>query len=148
MAVTVRPLAAEDQPVWRDLWQGYLDFYKTELAPEVSDSTWGRIIQPDGDLIGLGACVPDRGLVGIAHGLVHGGTWSPKPICYVEDLYVSPAARGQGAGRALIDHFAEMGRKAGWLRLYWQTAQDNKTAQALYDQMATRTGWVRYEMDL
>jgi GNAT superfamily N-acetyltransferase len=57
-------------------------------------------------------------------------------------------ARGHGVGRALIEWLAERGRGEGWLRIYWQTAQDNVRAQALYDKLAERTDWLRYELDL
>ena len=69
-------------------------------------------------------------------------------MCYLEDLYVDADVRGRGVGRALISSLAEEGHRAGWLRIYWRTASDNATAQALYDKLARRTGWVTYELDL
>ncbi len=57
-------------------------------------------------------------------------------------------ARGRGVGRALIEALADRGRNEGWLRLYWQTARDNETAQKLYDKLAARTDWLRYDLDL
>ena len=45
----------------------------------------------------------DGRLVGIVHYLFHPVTWSIAPRCYLEDLFVSPDARGSGAGRALIE---------------------------------------------
>ncbi len=52
------------------------------------------------------------------------------------------------SGRALIGAIAGKGRAEGWLRLYWQTAKDNNTAQHLYDKLAQRTDWLRYDLDL
>tara|TARA_R110000824_G_scaffold118960_14_gene272304 strand:+ start:439033 stop:439485 length:453 start_codon:yes stop_codon:yes gene_type:complete len=146
--VHIRPLRASDRAAWDALWAGYLTFYKTELDASVSDHTFARVLS--GELIGLVACDGDEtgAPLGIAHAMLHAGTWSPKPVCYLEDLFVSEAARGRGVGRALIEHLAERGRNAGWLRLYWQTASDNITAQTLYDRLATRTDWLRYELEL
>ena len=39
----VRPLAADDRVGWEPLWQGYLQFYETRIAPEVSDLTFARL---------------------------------------------------------------------------------------------------------
>ncbi|WP_245689238.1 GNAT family N-acetyltransferase [Roseospirillum parvum] len=98
----------------------------------------------------FGLVAEDSGgeLVGLAHGVTHPGTWSLAPVCYLEDLYVDPEARLGGVGRALIDAVAARARALGCAGLYWQTDRDNAVAQVLYNKLARRTGWVRYEMDL
>ena len=144
--LTIRPLEARDRAAWDGLWAGYLAFYETALAPEVTDDTWSRLLS--GALIGLVSVDGQDRPLGFAHALLHSGTWSPRPLCYIEDLFVSAEARGCGAGRGLIEALAERGRAEGWLRLYWQTARDNATAQALYDKLAARTNWLRYDLDL
>tara|TARA_R110000868_G_scaffold122877_2_gene325785 strand:- start:18554 stop:19000 length:447 start_codon:yes stop_codon:yes gene_type:complete len=145
-SISIRALTAADRPDWDEMWAGYLTFYKSSLTPEISDDTFARLLS--GDLIGLIAEDAQGRVQGFAHALLHKGTWSPKPICYLEDLFVRDTARGQGVGRALIEALIARGRADGWLRLYWQTASDNHTAQALYDRLATRTDWLRYELDL
>ena len=145
-ALLIRPLAPPDREAWAPLWADYLTFYEKALTQEVTEATWQRLI--DGRLIGRCAIDGASRMLGIAHALLHEGTWSQKPVCYLEDLFVSEASRGQGVGRALIAALAEEGRATGWLRLYWQTAAGNKTARALYDKLARRTDWVRYDLDL
>ncbi|HUD51943.1 GNAT family N-acetyltransferase [Parvibaculum sp.] len=144
--ISIRPLEARDRAGWDGMWAGYLAFYKTELWPEVSDDTFERILS--GVLIGIVAVDENDAPLGFAHALLHQGTWSPKLLCYLEDLYVREEARGRGVGRALIEALADRGRNEGWLRLYWQTARDNETAQKLYDKLAARTDWLRYDLDL
>ena len=34
MAIEIRPLTAADEPVWRDLWTGYLEFYESSVSEE------------------------------------------------------------------------------------------------------------------
>ncbi|WP_363318016.1 GNAT family N-acetyltransferase [Parvibaculum sp.] len=145
--IRTRPFAAADRAAWDVMWAAYLAFYETSLPPETSDDTWARFLAPAPGHIGLIA-ESDGAPLGFAHAILHAGTWSPKPVCYLEDLYVNEAARGRGAGRALIEALAARGRAEGWLRLYWQTDTGNATARALYDKLGKTRNWVRYDLDL
>ena len=55
------------------------------------------------------------------------------------DLFVTPAARGTGAGRALMEAAEAHGRNAGAARLELSTANTNVIGQSLYESC----GWVR-----
>ena len=70
------------------------------------------------------------------------------PICYMQDLFTAPAARGRGIGRRLIEAVYECARSAGSARVYWQTHETNATARALYDQVAAWPGFIVYRKDL
>jgi GNAT superfamily N-acetyltransferase len=59
-------------------------------------------------------------------------------------LFVEPLVRGSGAGRALIAAVEATAREAGASRLYWSTHETNLTAQALYNKVAERPGFVQY----
>jgi GNAT superfamily N-acetyltransferase len=147
-SLVVRPLEMADEPVWRELWHGYLTFYRKALAPEVTAATWERLLDPvQAHMFGRLA-VLDGAVVGLLHAVIHANTWSTSPVCYLEDLFVAPSVRGRGAGRALIEALAREGRGAGWFRIYWRTAADNTDAQALYDKLARRSQWLTYELDL
>ena len=58
------------------------------------------------------------------------------------DLFVTPAARGTGAGRALMEAAEAHGRKSGAARLQLQTAVTNKIGQSLYESC----DWVRDDL--
>jgi len=141
--ITIRPVKPGDRAAWEPLWQGYLTFYKSTLASEITDATWRRFFDP---LERLGALVAERDgqLIGIAHYLLHRSTWAPLCYCYLEDLFVEPSARGSGAGRNLIAAVESAAREAGASRLYWMTHETNETAQKLYNQVAERPGFVQY----
>lgn len=147
MPVSIAPLSEGDRARWDPLWAGYLTFYETKLAPEVTDATWARLMDPMSPVCGLGAHANGT-LIGFAHYVLHGGTWDVRPTCYLEDLYVDETVRGSGAGRALIEALADKGRAENWTQIYWQTASGNVQAQYLYDRLATRTDWVRYDLTL
>jgi GNAT superfamily N-acetyltransferase len=81
----------------------YLAFYKTDLAPEITDVTWTRFLDPAEDMHCLVAENDVGEMIGIVHYLYHRVTWAVADRCYLEDLFVAEAARGTGAGRALIE---------------------------------------------
>ena len=83
-------------------------------------------------------------LLGFAHYVLHPHTWSDKTLCYLEDLFVSPEARGQNVGYALISHLVEIGKAAGWGRVYWHTETANTAARRLYDRFTAADDFVRY----
>ena len=141
--LTVRPLRPTDRPAWDALWAGYLAFYQCDLAPEITEITWARFFDPAEPMEALGAEDDDR-LVGLVHMVFHPSTWVAGTTCYLEDLYVAEDGRGLGTGRALIEATADLARARGAERLYWLTHETNTTAQALYDRVARRSGFVHY----
>ena len=141
--LTIRPALPSDEPAWRALWRGYCDFYNTRLSEAVTDRTWARILDPDSSVMCIVA--ESKGEVcGFANCVVHENTWELQAVCYLEDLFVAPSARGQGAGKALIEWLRNAMRAEGWSRLYWVTHRDNLIARDLYDQFVGADEFVRY----
>jgi GNAT superfamily N-acetyltransferase len=85
--------------------------------------------------------------VGIAHYLFHTNVWTQR-VCYLQDLFVDPLARGRGVARALIEAVAEVARDRDATRLYWLTQHHNTTARSLYDKVARNNGFIRYDYPL
>lgn len=141
----IAALHPDDRAPWEVLARGYKEFYKTPTSDAEFDTAWNRLIQRDG-ILGLGAKIDGR-LVGIAHFLFHTAIWAPK-VCYLQDLFTAPEARGKGVGRALIEAVAEEARKQGVKRYYWLTHDHNAVARALYDKVAGFNGFIRYEFPL
>ena len=135
-------LRAADRPRWDALWRAYLAFYATELPASQYDLTWTRL--HDGRMHGLAARDGSGAAVGLAHFLFHEHGWAPGPACYLQDLFVDPAARGGGVGRKLIGAVAEAARARGASRLYWLTHADNAAARGLYDTLARHDGFIVY----
>jgi len=141
----IRPLAAADFAPWQQLWLAYLRFYRAEVSSEVTAATFRRLCDQTDGMIGLVAIDDQGALVGLAHLVFHPSTWSADPYCYLEDLFVAPAARGTGAAAQLLDAaFAEADGR-GAARTYWETQEFNAPARSLYDQVAHRTSFVIYE---
>jgi GNAT superfamily N-acetyltransferase len=148
--IVMTPFQPEDRARWGELWRGYLTFYETSLPDAIYDHTWARLMAPDGAIRGFGARLGEARapLVGITHYLFHAHAWSPKPVCYLQDLFVDAGVRGAGCGRALIERVAAAARERDCLRLYWTTKEDNATARLLYDRLAKFNGFIRYDYAL
>jgi len=141
----IRPVAAADFASWEQLWLAYLRFYRAAVSEEVTAATFRRLCDQSDGLIGLVAVDDTHALVGLAHLVFHPSTWSADPYCYLEDLFVAPAARGTGTATQLLEAaFAEADRR-GAARTYWETQEFNAPARSLYDQVAHRTSFVIYE---
>jgi GNAT superfamily N-acetyltransferase len=144
---SVRFVVREDYEQWLPLWDGYNAFYgrsgATALSPEITRMTWARFFDAYEPVHGLVA-ESDGQLLGLTHYLFHRSTTAIEPVCYLQDLFTSNAARGRGIGRALINRVYEQARLAGSSRVYWQTHQTNLTAMQLYDKVAERSGFVVY----
>lgn len=70
-------------------------------------------------------------------------------VGYLDDLYVAPDTRGKGVADALISACAERATEKGAAALVWLTADDNHTAQKVYDRLGATFGVYReYELDL
>ncbi len=146
--VLVRPLRERDRDRWPELWDLYLTFYEQQLDAEVTEATWRRLLAREHGMGALVATDRDGHVVGFAHHVVHAGTWSTRPVCYLEDLVVDPAFRGRGYGHALIEAMGSRAGELGCKSLYWHTDADNTRARRLYDDVATLSSYVRYDVEL
>ncbi len=140
----VRQILACDEQRWRELFQGYIAFYEATVPDAVVALTWRRLLAGEDNMAGLVAVdVADRP-IGLAHLVFHRSTWAETWYCYLEDLFVDPAVRGGGVGRALIQAtYAEANRR-GATRTYWATQEKNETARRLYDRIGVLTEFVQY----
>ncbi|MHA6627865.1 N-acetyltransferase family protein [Pseudonocardia sichuanensis] len=145
--ILVRAVEREDFDRWLPLWDGYNAFYgrsgPTALPRNVTEVTWQRFFDAYEPVHAL---VAERAgeLHGLAHYLFHRSTTAIAPNCYLQDLFTSPAARGQGVGRALIAGVTERARAGGARGVYWHTHESNERARVLYDAVADRPGFIVY----
>jgi len=70
-------------------------------------------------------------------------TWTGWRGLYLEDLYVTPAARGSGVGKALLSHLAAIAVDRGCSRFEWAVLNWNQKAIDFYRAMGAEpmTEW-------
>ena len=150
-SLKIRPISPDDLAAWRPLWEGYNAFYgragATALPEATTRTTWARFFDASEPVHALVAEDSGR-LVGLAHYLLHRSTSQVAPVCYLQDLFTDPGARGQGVGRRLIEAVYAEARGLGCRRVYWQTHESNATARGLYDRVAERSGFIVYRKDV
>jgi GNAT superfamily N-acetyltransferase len=144
MTTVIRTLRTEDEADWRRLWTGYLQFYQTTVPEAVYASTFARLLGDDPQDFGALVAEVDGRLLGLTHYLFHRHAWKIENVCYLQDLYVDPQARGLGLGRKLIEAVYAQADAAGAPAVYWLTQDFNHQARQLYDRIAKVTPFIRY----
>ncbi len=140
---TVRAATAADRDAWLPLWRGYQAFYKVEQAEAQTRITWQRLLDPAEPMHLALAELGGKG-VGMVHFIEHRSCWSEANSVYLQDLFTAPSLRGQGVGRALIEHVYARALALGCAKVHWLTHETNTVAMALYDKLAERPGFVQY----
>ncbi len=142
--LAIRPPTAADEPDWRRLWTGYLTYYETRVEEAVYATTFARLLSgQEGEFRGLLALLDGRP-VGLAHYLFHRHCWKIEKVCYLQDLFTDPAARGQGVARALIEAVYAAADAAGSPAVWWLTQEFNTRGRMLYDRVGVKTPFIRY----
>ena len=147
MPLTVRPVAQTDKAAWEALYQGYAKFYGVDQTQEMRDRVWGWITDPDHE-VNCFVAEQDGMLIGLTHYRPFFSPLSANVKGFLDDLFVDPTTRSSGAGQALIEAVSAKGREKGWAVIRWITAEDNYRARGVYDKLATRTGWLTYDIPL
>jgi len=148
MTIDIRELHPDDRNGWDQLWADYLRFYRQPNSPEIADSTFTRLCAQEHGFFGFVAAQRDGALLGLAHCVLHGTTWSATPSCYLNDLYVAPEGRGANLARRLIEAAGERAHERGSHLMYWNTQQFNGPARSLYDRVGELQSYVRYNRRL
>jgi GNAT superfamily N-acetyltransferase len=75
-------------------------------------------------------------------------TFLAQPGIYLEDLFVEPAFRGQGIGKALLTELARIANRRGCGRVDWQVLDWNKPSIEFYERMGARplNDWLTYRL--
>jgi GNAT superfamily N-acetyltransferase len=144
----VRSVTAGDEQRWRAMFAALVATGPEPCAEDAPDFVWENVKIPNHPMQLLMAVDHSDDPIGFLLYVTHPYSWSSRPLGYLLDLYVEPANRGHGVGRALIKRLSEIGKEAGWLRIYWMTQADNDKAHALYGKVAQRSPLVRYDLIL
>lgn len=90
----------------------------------------------------------DEGAVGFVVYFLNFSTWQGRHGLFLEDLYVSPSARGRGFGRQLMRHLAALAVERGYGRFEWNVLDWNTPAIDFYESVGARpqSEWIGYRL--
>ena len=76
-------------------------------------------------------------------------TWTGRRGLYLEDLYVTPEARGSGAGKALLVALAKLAVERGCARFEWSVLDWNEPAIGFYNSLSATPmdEWTVFRLD-
>lgn len=130
------------------LMRAYCEFYEAAPADEALLGLASELIEhPETSGVQLIARADGGEPVGFATIFWSFSTLSASALGVMNDLYVTPPARGGGVGTALIGACEQECAARGVPLLEWATAPSNARAQAVYDRLgAHRSEWVSYTL--
>jgi GNAT superfamily N-acetyltransferase len=128
------------------LMRAYCDFYETAPGDEaLLGLSHSLLDEPQLEGVQLIARDERGAPIGFATLFWSWDTTEAGRIGIMNDLYVTPQARGSGLAERLIEACVERCRGRGAIRLEWQTAPENLRAQSVYDRIgAVREPWIVY----
>jgi ribosomal protein S18 acetylase RimI-like enzyme len=139
--VATRTATLADLPVIAPLFDAYRQFY--DQAPDLALAT--RFIQDriqNDESVILLAVSTDGQTIGFCQLYPTFCSVEARPIYSLYDLFVTPAARRSGAGKALLQAAEALAASHGKARMELTTAKTNQPAQAAYEAL----GWLRDEL--
>lgn len=148
MTITIRPATHDDAALILGYIRELAIYEKAEhevvaSVADIEQSLFG----PDSTAHGL-ICLQDEQPVGYAVYFFNYSTWQGKSGLYLEDLYITPAARGSGAGKKLLRHLAQLAVARGCGRFEWSVLDWNQPAIDFYESFgaAAQSEWVKYRL--
>ncbi len=147
--MTIRAAAPADVPAMLQL---IIDLAVYEREPDAVKATVAGLADtlfgptPTAEAIVAEA---DGVVVGMALFFTNYSTWSGKNGLYLEDLYVTPAARGSGLGKALLRRLAALAVERGYARVEWSVLDWNDPAIGFYRSIGAvpKDEWTVYRLD-
>ncbi len=93
-------------------------------------------------------CEADGETAGFALYFYNFSSWLGRLGLYLEDLYVDPAQRGKGAGKALLQYLARQAVAEGCGRFEWNVLDWNEPAIRFYESFGARpqSEWTGYRL--
>lgn len=147
--MTIRLMEPTDRAAFLAMWEEFVMTDPNEPGDRgMGPLNWDRMQDPASPLTGLVATDAAGRAVGFLLYAALPFTWSRGDVCYLEDIYVRESARGTGLGQRLIETLAAIGRERGWYKIFWMTQAHNLPAQRLYERVALRRDYIRYDLPL
>lgn len=148
MPLNIRPATADDAELILRFILELAIYEKAEHEVKTDAAGIRDSLFADGSTAHGLICEHDGQPIGYAVYFFNYSTWLGKHGLYLEDLYVSPEARGLGAGKALLRHLAQLAVTRGCGRFEWSVLDWNTPAIDFYESFGARpqSEWTTYRL--
>lgn len=138
MTISIRPASPADLPLIAQLIRDLAEYEKLAHEVRFDEAVMGEKLfgeRPYAEVVigELGGAA--QGFALFFHNF---STFEGKPGIYLEDLFVRPAARGSGLGKALLSHLAMLAVERDCARLEWSVLDWNEPAIGFYKKLGAR----------
>ena len=148
MTLSIRPGELKDVPLIAELIRGLARYEK--LEHEITMTEEKLMAHLFGERRYAETLIAEDGgqPVGFALFFHSFSTFLAQPGLYLEDLFVVPARRGAGIGRALLERLAQVAVDRGCGRLEWAVLDWNKDAIRFYERLGAKPNseWTVYRL--
>jgi GNAT superfamily N-acetyltransferase len=143
-AIGVARAEAGDKERWIRLWRLWQLHMSGAVPDAITERTWQRALDPNGDLLILLAHTAAGEAIGFATVSFSPFAWTGSDIAFLQDLFVMEVNRGQGAGDALLDAVYRHADERGAGQVYWMVDEKDEKLQRFYARKGIRTPYLRY----
>ena len=145
----IRTAAPDDVPVLLELVRELAVYEKEPDAVEATEDLLAAALFGPSPVASCHVAEVDGAVVGFALWYVSFSTWQGRPGLWLEDLFVRPAARGHGLGKALLQALAQVCIERGYGRFEWWVLDWNVDAQGFYRSLGARAedDWTVWRVD-
>jgi GNAT superfamily N-acetyltransferase len=148
MTTTLRSATVSDVPLIRELIEGLAEYERLRHECHATDDLLRASLFGERSYAEVVIAEWDGEAAGFALFFHNYSTFLARPGIYLEDLFVRPAHRGRGIGKALLSHLAALAVQRHCGRLEWSVLDWNSDAIGFYKKLGARPqdDWTVYRV--
>ena len=146
--ITIREGTKKDSNIILGFIRELAKYEKAEHEVIATESSIADSLFNSGSSTKAIVCEKNGTPIGFAVYFFNYSTWLGKHGLYLEDLYVSSAERGSGAGKSLLKYLAQLAVSKGCGRFEWSVIDWNQPAIKFYDSLGAKpqNEWIAYRL--
>jgi len=146
--ISIRPAVSNDCKVILHFITELAIYEKAEHEVLATEESIKQSIFSENSQVFALICEHQGEAIGIAIYFYSYSTWLAKSGLYLEDLYISQAFRGQGAGKKLLKHIANIALDNDCARFEWRCLDWNQPSRDFYESVGAvaQSEWVGYRL--